>query len=110
MGEFKADGGAAIAIAELLFDGEEKVVHFFLVDVELAIAGDAGGPSPENLQAGKDVVDEVTDELGEEDKFMWGGAGLRKGNEAGNAAGNLDEGVAGGFGVAGLGVEDDEVD
>ena len=41
--DFEADGGAAAQVAQLGLDGFEEVFGFFLVDVEVAVAGDSEG-------------------------------------------------------------------
>ena len=108
-GEFKSNGGSAISFLELLFDCEEEVMGFFLIDVEFAIAGDAGGPGAMNIHSWKNLPHKVSDKFGEKDKFTGVTAFTGEWDEAGNAAGNLDEGVPGGFLVTGFGIENDEV-
>jgi hypothetical protein len=97
LGEFKTNGGAPIPFLEFLFDGQEKVVGLFLVNIELAVASDAGGPGTMNLHSGEHFADKVADQFRKKNEIFRVASVLRKRNEAGNAAGNLDEGVAGGF-------------
>jgi hypothetical protein len=68
-GQFKSNGGPAISFLELLFDCEEEVMGFFLINVEFAIAGDAGGPSAMNFHSRKNLAYKVSDKFGEKDEF-----------------------------------------
>ena len=63
-GQFKSYGGPAISFLKFLFDCEEEVMGFFLVDVEFAIAGDTGGPGAMNIHSWKDLPHEVSDKFG----------------------------------------------
>jgi hypothetical protein len=108
--EFKTNGGSSISLLEFFFDRKEEVVGFFFVDIELAVSGDPGGPGTVDFHAWENLGDEVADQFGEKDELPWVGAFSREGNQAGNATGNLDEGVAGGFLVAGFRVKNDKVD
>jgi hypothetical protein len=63
-----------------------------------------------DFHAWENLGDEVADQFGEKDELPWVGAFSWEGNQAGNATGNLDEGVAGGFLVAGFRVKNDKVD
>jgi hypothetical protein len=105
--EFETNGGPSISLLEFLLDREEEVVGFLLVDIELAVSGDPGGPGSVDFHARKNFSDEVADQFREKDKLPWVGAVSRERNKAGNAAGNLDESVAGGFLVAGFRVKND---
>ena len=71
--EFKANGRASVSFLEFFFNGEEEIVGLFLVNIEFAIAGNAGGPSTDELGSRKNFIDEVADEIGEEDKLFLGG-------------------------------------
>jgi hypothetical protein len=62
--QFKSNRCSAIYFLELLFDCEEEVMGFFLVDVEFAITGDTGGPSAMNIHSWKDFPHEVSDKFG----------------------------------------------
>jgi hypothetical protein len=108
-GEFKSNGGPAISFLELLFDCEEEVMGFFLIDVEFAIAGDAGGPGAVDFHPWKDLAHKMPDKFREKNEFARVTAFAGQWDETGNATGDLDKGVAGGFLVSGFGVEDDEV-
>jgi hypothetical protein len=108
--EFETNGGPSISLLEFFFDREEKVVGFLLVDIELAVSGDPGGPGTLDFHAWENLGDEVADQFGKKDELPWVRAFPREWNQAGNAAGNLDEGVAGGFLVAGFRVENNKVD
>lgn len=110
LGEFKTNGGAPIPFLEFLFDGQEKVVGLFLVNIELAVASDAGGPGTMNLHSGEHFADKVADQFRKKNEIFRVASVLRKRNEAGNAAGNLNEGVAGGFWMTRFRKKDDEVD
>ena len=103
--EFEANGGSSISLLEFFLDREEEVVGFLFVDIELAVSGDPGGPSPVDFHAWENLRDEVADQFREKDELPWVGVISGKRNEAGNAAGNLDEGVAGGFLLAGFRVK-----
>ncbi len=108
--EFEANGRAAVSFLEFFFNGEEEIVGLFLVDIEFAVAGDAGGPSPDDLTSWENFADEVTDEIGEEDKLFLGGILGGQGNEARNSSWDLNKGMAGRFLVAWFRIKDDEVD
>jgi hypothetical protein len=108
-GQFKSNGGPAISFLELLFDCEEEVMGFFLINVEFAIAGDARGPGSMNIHSWKDLPHEVSDKFGEKYEFAGVTTFAGEWDESGNTTGNLDEGVSGGFLVTGFGIEDDEV-
>jgi hypothetical protein len=71
--EFEANGRATVSFLKFLFNGEEEIVSFFFVNIEFAVAGDAGGPSTDELGSRKNFIDEVADEIGEEDKLFLGG-------------------------------------
>jgi hypothetical protein len=108
--EFETNGSSSISLLEFFFDREEKVVGFLLVDIELAVSGDPGGPGSVDFHARKNFRDKVADQFGEKDELPWVGAFSREGNETRNATRNLDKGVAGGFLVAGFRVENNKVD
>ena len=73
---------------------------FFFVNIEFAVAGDAGGPSSDDLGSGENFTDEIAYEIGEEDKLLLGGILGGQGNEAGNSSWDLNKGMAGRFLVA----------
>jgi hypothetical protein len=108
--ELESDGGATVSFLEFFFDSEEEVMGFFFVDIEFAIAGDAGGPSSDDFGSWENFTNEVADEIGEEDKLFLGGILGRQGNEAGNSSWDLNEGMSGRFLVAWFGMKDDEID
>jgi hypothetical protein len=108
--EFETNGGSSISLLEFFLDREEEVVGFLFVDIEFTVSGDPGGPGTMDFHAWENLGDEVADQFGEKDELPWVGAFSREGNQAGNATGNLDEGVAGGFLVAGFRVKNDKVD
>jgi hypothetical protein len=108
--EFETNGGSSISLLEFFLDREEEVVGFFFVDIELAVSGDPGGPRSVDFHTWENLGDEVADKFGEKDELPWVGAFSRKWNETRNAAGNLDEGVAGGFLVAWFREKNDKVD
>jgi len=95
--EFETNGGSSISLLEFFLDRQEEVVGFLLVDIELAVSGDPGRPGTVDFHAWENLGDEVADQFREKDELPWVGVISGKRNEAGNAAGNLDEGVAGGF-------------
>ena len=95
--EFETNGGSSISLLEFFLDREEEVVGFLFVDIELAVSGNPSGPGPVDFHAWENLGDEVAYQFREKDELPWVGAVSREGNQAGNAAGNLDEGVAGGF-------------
>jgi hypothetical protein len=96
-GDFQTDGGAPVPFLQLLLDGEEKVLGLLLVDIELTVAGDADGPGPVDFHAGEDLGDKVPDEFREEDKFPVRPGSTRKGENSGDATGDLHKGVPGGL-------------
>ena len=106
----QADGGSAVSFLKFLLDGEEKILCLFLVDVEFAVAGDSDRPGPLDFHAGEDLPDEVADEFREEQELLLFRLGCGKMNQAWDAAGNLNEGVAGGLRRTGLRIEDRQVD
>jgi hypothetical protein len=63
LGNFKADGRTPVSFLEFLLDGEEEILGFFLVDIEFAVAGDTGGPSPHDFHAREDLADKVADQV-----------------------------------------------
>jgi hypothetical protein len=71
--EFKANGCASVSFLEFFFNGEEEIVGLLLVNIEFAVAGDAGGPSSDDFGSWENFTDEVTDEIGKEDKLFLGG-------------------------------------
>jgi len=77
-------------------------LRFFFVDIELAVSGDPGRPGAVDFHARKNFRDEVSDQFGEKDKLPRVGAFPWKGNQAGNSARDLDEGVSGRFLMAGF--------
>lgn len=83
---------------------------FLLVDIELAVSGDSGGPGTVDFHAWENLGYEVADQFREKDELPWVGVISEKRNEAGNTAGNLDEGVAGGFLLAGFRVKNHQID
>jgi hypothetical protein len=59
--EFETNGGPSISLLEFLLDREEEVVGFLLVDIELAVSGDPGGPGSVDFHARKNFRDKVAD-------------------------------------------------
>jgi hypothetical protein len=108
--EFESNGGSSISLLEFFLDREEEVVGFFFVDIELAVSGYPSGPGTVDLHTRKNFRDEVADQFGEKDELSWVGAFPREGNQAGNSARDLNEGVSGRFLVAGFRVENNKVD
>ncbi len=107
--ELESDGGAAVSFLEFFFDGEEEVMGFFFVDIEFAIAGDAGGPSSDDFGSWENFTDEVADEIGKENKLFLGGILGRQGNEARNSSWDLNKGMSGRFLVAWFRIKNDKV-
>ena len=108
--EFESNGCSSVSFLKFFLNGQEEVVGFFFVDIELAVSGDPGGPGTVDFHARKNFRDEVADQFGEKDELSWVRAFPRKRNQAGNSARDLDEGVSGRFLVAGFRVKNDEVD
>ena len=108
--EFESNGGPSVSFLKFFLNGQEEVVGFFFVDIELAVSGDPGRPGTVDFHARKNFRDEVADQFGEKDELSWVRAFPRKRNQAGNSARDLNEGVSGRFLVAGFGVKNDEVD
>jgi len=68
--DFEADGGAAAEVAQLGLDGLEEVFGFFLVDVEVAVAGDAEGVGAGQPVAGEELAGAQLDDLGQENETL----------------------------------------
>jgi hypothetical protein len=100
--EFESNGCPTIPFLEFFFDRQQEVLRFLFVDIKLAVSGDPGRPGTVDFHAWENFRDEVTDQFGKKDKLPWVGAFPRKGNQAGNSARDLDEGVSGRFLVAGF--------
>ena len=62
-GQLKSYGGPAISFLKFLFDRQEEVVGFLLVNIKLAVSGDPGGPGAMNFHSWKDLAHKVTDKL-----------------------------------------------
>jgi len=108
--ELESDGRASVSFLKFFFNGEEEIVSFFFVNIEFAVAGDAGGPSSDDLGSWENFTDEVADEIGEKDKLFLGGILGRQGNEPRNSSWDLNKGMSGRFLVAWFCVKDDKVD
>ncbi len=63
-----------------------------------------------DFHAGEDFADKVADKIRKEDELLAVRLGGGEGEDPGDTAGNLDEGMTGGFVEAGLGVKNSEVD
>ncbi len=94
--DFQADRVAAVAVAQFGFDAAEEVFGFFLVDVEVAVAGDAELVSSAEFHAMEECTDVMLDDVADPDKF-GGVPGARDGDDAGEDAGDLDDGEFGLF-------------
>src|ERR1043165_8311907 len=55
--DFEADGIALTGPPQLLLDGAQKVLRFFVVDVEIAVASDAKSVHAIKNQTGKQFAD-----------------------------------------------------
>ena len=108
--EFESNGCSSVSFLKFFLNGQEEVVGFFFVNIELAVSGDPGRPGTMDFHARKNFRDEVADQFGEKDELSWVRAFPRKRNQAGNSARDLNEGVSGRFLVAGFRVKNDEVD
>jgi len=108
--EFESNGCPSVSFLKFFLNGKEEVVGFFFVDIEFAIPSDSGGPGTVDFHAWENFCDEVADQFGEKDELSWVRAFPRKGNQAGNSARDLNEGVSGRFLVAGFRIKNDEVD
>jgi hypothetical protein len=108
--EFESNGCPSVSFLKFFLNGQEEVVGFFFVDIELAVSGDPGRPGTVDFHAWKNFRDEVTDQFGEKDELSWIRAFPREGNQSGNSARYLNEGVPGCFLVAGFRIKNDEVD
>jgi hypothetical protein len=108
--EFEANGRASVSFLEFFFNSEEEIVSFFFVNIEFAVAGDAGGPSSDDFGSWENFIDEVADEIGEEDKLFLGGVLGGQGNEARNSSWDLNKGMSGRFLVAWFRIKNHEVD
>ena len=92
----KADGCAAVHMAEFLLDGMEQVVGLLLVDIEVAVTGDAEEVSAQNLHPMEERPDIVLDETAEKDEVVALLVGLvGEGNDARQDARHLDDGQVG---------------
>lgn len=110
LGQLETNGGAPIPFLEFLFDGQEKVVGLFLVNIELAVAGDAGGPGTVNLHPRKYFADKMANQFGKKNELPRVASVFGQGNKARDAARDLHESVAGGFLITRFRKKDDEVD
>ena len=84
--DLHADGVAFAAIVELFGDGFEEGARFFLLHVEVAVAGDAEGGAVEDAVAAEHRVDVGFDELFEEQEVALAVA-LGQGDEAREGSG-----------------------
>lgn len=107
--QFKPHGSSTVSFLELLLNGQEKVVGFFLVDIEVAVAGDAGGPSPLDVHPGKDLLNKIPNQFGKKHKFPGLGFLRREGDEPRDATGNLNKGMAEDFALRGFRVKDRKI-
>ena len=57
--QFKPHGSSPVSFLELFLNGQEKVMGFFLVDIEVAVTSDAGGPSPLDGHPGEDLLNKI---------------------------------------------------
>ncbi len=73
--DLEADRGAAAQVFQLRLDLLEEVFRLFLVDVEIAVAGDAKQLCAMHVAPGKQLVDEQLDDLADEDEDGLVGAG-----------------------------------
>ena len=64
---FEAHRGAATKVPQLLLDLLEQVLRLFLVDVEIAVPGDAEGVRAVNAIAGKELAGAKLDDLAKKD-------------------------------------------
>ena len=74
--DFQAHGGAAAQVAQLVLDALEEIFGLLLVDVEVAVAGDAEGEGAVDTVAGEELVGAELDDFAEEDEpFRAAGRG-----------------------------------
>lgn len=85
-------------------------MSFFFVNIEFAVAGDAGGPSSDDFGSWENFTDEVADEIGEENKLFLGGILGGQGNEARNSSRDLNKSMSGRFLVAWFRIKNDKID
>lgn len=102
--DFEADGGTAAEVAEFFLDFFEEVFGFFLVDVEVAVAGDAEGVGADDAVAGEEGVGAAFDDVAEEDEALATAvAGGVEADETGEDTGDGEDDDEvfdfGGFGV-----------
>jgi len=110
LGQLETNGGAPISFLQLLLDRQEEVVGLFLVNIELAVAGDAGGPGTVNLHPRKYLADKMANQFGKKNELPRVASVFGQGNKARDAARDLHESVAGGFLITRFRKKDDEVD
>ena len=88
---FQAHRVALAAVVQLGLHRLEQIPRFLLVNIQLAVAGDAEGPVADDFGAGEQVGEKMADQLAEKDVIAGrAGAGQRK--EARQDGRTLDDG------------------
>jgi hypothetical protein len=93
--DFEADGGVAAEVAELFLDFLEDVVGFLVVDVEVAVAGDAEGAGVAEAVAGEEGGGAKFYDVTEEDVALRPGVGGAEAHESREDAGHGKDGDEG---------------
>ena len=73
----QAHGRAVATLRELAFDGAQQVVDFFVVDEQIAVAGDAELPRAFDLHAAEQLRHEGRDDRREEHEMRLLGRAAR---------------------------------
>src|SRR4051812_47482505 len=87
----EADSVALASIMQFVFDGLQKIRDFLLIDIKLAVAGDAKGPVTENFCARKNITEIMTNDFAEKNVVLPGIV-ARNFQEARENARDLDNG------------------
>ena len=78
VGDFEADRVAEVPLRQFALDRRAQVLHFFLVDEEVAVARDAELVAAEHVHPGEQFADELVQDRGEEDEGIGAVAQLAR--------------------------------
>ena len=91
--DFEADGVAARTFAQFVLNGAQEIFRFLLVDIEIAVAGDAEAIDLLDFEARKEIVDVILDQGLDEDVVPLVGLGVGDAHQPRQDARNGDDGV-----------------